>query len=136
MNCPACGSVMTEIAVSDVKKGCSTSSRTPRSRWTRTSARAWRSLRREQRDELLRQLGPDHRLLVLEENERVLPPLPQLLHRLGPLLEILLLVAFVAQPHVAEVGGRDERSMPRLRVRDTQRRVADPQRRVHVVHEP
>src|SRR5256714_279639 len=86
--------------------------------------------------ELLRQLRPDPRLLVLEENERVLPPLAQLLHRLGPLLEILLLVALVAQPHVAEVGGRDERGMPLLRVRHAQRGVGGAQRRVHVVREP
>src|SRR6185437_1171847 len=76
------------------------------------------------------------RLLVLEKDERVPPSLPQILHGLDPLLEILLLVALVAQPHVAEVSGRDERGMSRLRIRDAQRGVPDSQRLIHVVREP
>src|SRR5882762_2687785 len=60
--------------------------------------------RRKQSRELLRQLWPNARLFVLEEDERVLPLLPQRLHRLGPVLEILRCVPLVAQPHVAEVG--------------------------------
>src|SRR5213079_2072556 len=65
----------------------------------------------------------------LEEDERLPPTLPQILHRLGPLLKILLLVTLVAQSHVAEVGGRHERGMSRLRVRDAQRFV-------NVIREP
>src|SRR5437867_2568326 len=85
----------------------------------------WARLGRKKRDELLRQFGPDPRLLVLEEYERIPPSLPQIHYRLGPLLEILFFVTFVAQSHVAEVGGRHERGMSRLRVRYAQRRVAD-----------
>src|SRR5207248_6258309 len=89
---------------------------------TNSAPRRSRWGRRKQCRELLRQLRPDARCFVLEEDERVLPPFPQRLHRLDPLLEILVLVALVAQPHVAEVGGGDERRMALLRVRDAQRR--------------
>src|SRR5438046_10650200 len=85
----------------------------------------WARLGRKKRDELLRQFGPDPRLLVLEEYERIPPSLPQIHYRLGPLLEILFFVTFCAQSHVAHVGGRHERGMSRLRVRYAQRRVAD-----------
>src|SRR6267143_3650536 len=102
----------------------------------RRGGRRSRRGRRKQGRELLRQLWPDARLFVLEEDERVLPLLPQRLHRLGPVLEILRCVPLVAQPHVAEVGSGDERGMPLLRVRDAQRGVPHPQRLIYVVREP
>src|SRR6266704_5539081 len=90
----------------------------------------------DQLRELLRQLRPDPRLLVLEEDERVLPALPQLLHLLGPLLQVFLLVALVAQPQVAEVGRAHDGRVAVFRVRHAQRRVRGSQRAVYVVREP
>src|SRR5437016_10284565 len=118
------------------RRRCGTSPATGDSPATNSAPRRSRWGRRKQCRELLRQLRPDARCFVLEEDERVLPPFPQRLHRLDPLLEILVLVALVAQPHVAEVGGGDERRMALLRVRDAQRRVRDPQCLVHVVRQP
>src|SRR5438132_7558774 len=118
------------------RRRCGTFPATGDSAATNSASRRSRWGRRKQCRELLRQLRPDARCFVLEEDERVLPPCPQRLHRLDPLLEILVLVALVAQPHVAEVGSGDERRMPLLRVRDAQRRVPDPQCLVHVVRQP
>src|SRR5436309_689447 len=78
------------------RRRCGTSPATGDSPATNSAPRRSRWGRRKQCRELLRQLRPDARFLVLEEHERVLPLLPQRAHRLGPVLEILLRVALVA----------------------------------------
>src|SRR5437773_2253238 len=84
------------------RRRCGTSPATGDSPATNNASRRSRWGRRKQCRELLRQLRPDARCFVLEEDERVLPLLPQRAHRFGPVLEILLRLALVAQPHVAE----------------------------------
>src|SRR5437867_6474827 len=85
---------------------------------------------------LLPQLRANPRLLMLEEDEGVLPLPAELLHLPGPLLEILLRVALVAQPEVTEVRRGHERGRGLVRVRDTQRGVPFAQQLVDVVRKP
>src|SRR5205823_2557036 len=90
----------------------------------------------EQLRELLRQHGADPFFFVLEKYERVLPAGAELLHAIGPALQVALLVTFVPQAEIAPVGGDHIGCGALARVGDAQGGVAALQEVIDVVGKP